>query len=154
MPRRVLVDSGPLVAVLNRRDSHHSWAKRELANLTDPLVTCEAVLSEAFFLLSRIRNGISTLIELLHEGLVFGDSNFSFAKEPGEILRHLEHYSAVPMSFADACLVRTRRLNRFYNRPRFFNLPTSSPTTNSFNQPVLTTLDQHFRSAGRLDLTC
>jgi len=106
MPRRVLVDSGPLVAVLNRRDSHHSWAKRELANLTDPLVTCEAVLSEAFFLLSRIRNGISTLIELLHEGLVFGDSNFSFAKEPGEILRHLEHYSAVPMSFADACLVR------------------------------------------------
>lgn len=106
MARRVLVDSGPLVAVLNRRDSHHSWAKRELANLTDPLVTCEAVLSEAFFLLSRIRNGISTLIELLHEGLVFGDSNFSFAKEPGEILRHLEHYSAVPMSFADACLVR------------------------------------------------
>ena len=106
MPRRVLVDSGPLVAVLNRRDSHHSWAKRELANLTDPLVTCEAVLSEAFFLLSRIRNGTSTLIELLHEGLVFGDSNFSFAKEPGEILRHLEHYSAVPMSFADACLVR------------------------------------------------
>jgi len=106
MPRRVLVDSGPLVAVLNRRDSHHSWAKRELANLTDPLVTCEAVLSEAFFLLSRIRNGISTLIELLHEGLVFGDSNFSFAKEPGEILRHLERYSAVPMSFADACLVR------------------------------------------------
>jgi len=138
MPRRVLVDSGPLVAVLNRRDSHHSWAKRELANLTDPLVTCEAVLSEAFFLLSRIRNGTSTLIELLHDALVFSDSNFSFAKEAGEILRHLKRYSAVPMSFADACLVRmceledsivftTDRDFLIYRRHRRQPIPLISP---------------------------
>src|SRR6516165_3347481 len=106
MARRVLVDSGPLVALLNRRDFHHSWAKRELANLTDPLVTCEAVLSEVFFLLARIQNGTSTLISFIHDGFVLSDSSFSFAIEAGEILQHLERYSAVPMSFADACLVR------------------------------------------------
>ena len=135
MPRRVLVDSGPLVAVLNRRDSHHSWAKRELANLTDPLVTCEAVLSEAFFLLSRIRNGISTLIELLHEGLVFGDSNFSFAKEPGEILRHLEHYSAVPShlpmpascELEDSIVFTTDRGFLIYRRHHRQPIPLISP---------------------------
>jgi uncharacterized protein len=106
MARRVLADSGPLVALLDRRDFHHAWARRELANLTDPLVTCEAVLSEVFFLLSRIRNGTSTLISFLHDGFVVADSNFSYSEQASEILRHLERYSAVPMSFADACLVR------------------------------------------------
>jgi len=106
MARRVLADSGPLVALLDRRDLHHAWARRELANLTDSLVTCEAVLSEVFFLLSRIRNGTSTLISFLRDGFVVADSNFSYSEQASEILRHLARYSAVPMSFADACLVR------------------------------------------------
>ena len=71
MAGRVLVDSGPLVALLNRRDIHHAWAQRELANLHEPLLTCEAVLSEVFCLLSRIRNGTSLLVALLRDGLVF-----------------------------------------------------------------------------------
>jgi hypothetical protein len=73
-----------------------------------------------------------------NEGLVFSDSNFSFAKEPGEILRHLERYSAVPMSFADACLVRmceledsivftTDRDFLIYRRHRRQPIPLISP---------------------------
>ena len=106
MARRVLVDSGPIVALLDRRDLHHQWVQRELANLHEPFVTCEAVLSEVFFLVSRIRHGNSTLIALLRDGLISTTADFSYEKESAEILRHLERYSNVPMSFADACLVR------------------------------------------------
>ena len=106
MARRVLVDSGPLVALLDRRDLHHEWVQRELANLHQPLVTCEAVPSEVFFLVSRIRHGTSALIALLRDRLISTAADFSHHKESEEILRHLERYSNVPMSFADACLVR------------------------------------------------
>ena len=112
MARRVLVDSGPLVALLDRRDVHHRWVQRELANLHEPLVTCEAVLSEVFFLLSRIRGGTSLLIELLCDGLVSASPTFSYHEQSAELLRHLQRYSSVPMSFADACLVRMSEIER------------------------------------------
>lgn len=48
-----LLDAGPLVALLNRRDEHHEWARRTLDGLDAPLLTCEAVLSEAWFLARR-----------------------------------------------------------------------------------------------------
>jgi predicted nucleic acid-binding protein len=112
MARRVLVDAGPLVALLDRRDVHHRWVQRELANLHDPLLTCEAVLSEVFFLLSRIRGGSSLLIELLRDGLVSASPTFSYHEQSAELLRHLQRYSSVPMSFADACLVRMSEIER------------------------------------------
>ncbi len=112
MARRVLVDTGPLVALLDRRDIHHRWVQGELAQLHDPLLTCEAVLSEAFFLISRLRHGIATLAGLLREGLVSVSPGFSYSAEATEILRLLERYSSVPMSFADACLVRMSELER------------------------------------------
>lgn len=106
MAHRVLVDSGPIVALLDRRDTHHDWAKREVANMREPLLTCEAVVSEVFFLLSRVRGGNSILIALLRHNLVLVSANFSYRAESAEILRLLERYGNVPMSFADACLVR------------------------------------------------
>ena len=112
MARRVLVDSGPLVALLDRRDVHHHWVQRELAHLHEPLLTCEAVLSEVFFLLSRVRGGTSLLIELLRDGLVAASPAFSYHEQSAELLRHLERYSSVPMSFADACLVRMSEIER------------------------------------------
>src|SRR4029077_3587122 len=112
MARRVLVDTGPLVALLDRRDMHHSWVQDELALLHDPLFTCEAVLSEVFFLVSRVRGGTASFAGLLREGLVLTSSSFSYSGQSTEILRHLERYSSVPMSFADACLVRMSEMDR------------------------------------------
>ena len=89
MARRVLVDSGPLVALLDRRDIHHQWVQHELANLHDPLVTCEAVLSEVFFLLSRIRGGSAVFIALLRDRLISPSANFSYQEQSAEMSQRI-----------------------------------------------------------------
>jgi hypothetical protein len=43
----VLIDSGPIVALLNRRDQHHDWCPASAAEVNPPMHTCEAVLTEA-----------------------------------------------------------------------------------------------------------
>jgi predicted nucleic acid-binding protein len=139
MAHRVLVDSGPIVALLDRRDTYHEWARREIANLHEPLLTCEAVISEVFFLLSRVRGGTSIFIALLRDGLVLASANFSYRDQSVEILRHLQRYSDIPMSFADACLVRMSEIERdciifttdrdflTYRRNRRQGIPLISP---------------------------
>ncbi len=112
MAPRVLVDAGPIAGLLDRRDTHHDWAKQQVAHLRHPLVTCEAVLSEAFFLLAGVRNGTSTLAGLLRDNLVRVDPDFSFYEHSDEILGNMERYKNVPMSFADACLVRMTEIER------------------------------------------
>lgn len=104
MGKLVLIDSGPLVAILRRRDQHHAWARAHFESATERFLTCEAVLSEAFFLLERARAGADALGALLDRGIV--EVAFSFAAHRGETLRLLRRYHDVPMSFADACLVR------------------------------------------------
>jgi len=112
MARRVLVDAGPIAALLDRRDTHHDWAKQQLAHLHQPLLTCEGVVSEVFFLLVRVRGGISTFAELLRHKLIRVDSEFSYCEHSTEILDNVERYKNVPMSFADACLVRMTEIKR------------------------------------------
>ena len=53
----VIADAGPLVAYLKRDDQDHDWAEDVFRRLTDPLRTCDAALSEAFFLLQRVHGG-------------------------------------------------------------------------------------------------
>ncbi|MEX0746954.1 MAG: PIN domain-containing protein [Rhodothermales bacterium] len=60
-----LLDAGPLVALLNRREQHHAWARRTLDVLDAPLLTCEAVLSEAWFLTRRGGGDPVRLLELI-----------------------------------------------------------------------------------------
>jgi uncharacterized protein len=49
----IIVDAGPLVAYLDRSDRDHGWAKGCFMQITSPLLTCEAVIAEALFLLRR-----------------------------------------------------------------------------------------------------
>jgi uncharacterized protein len=65
MRSQVLVDTGVLVALIDRSDRHHAWICEQLKQILPPLLTCEAVISEAWFLLGRVRNGRETLIQLL-----------------------------------------------------------------------------------------
>jgi predicted nucleic acid-binding protein len=99
-----IVDTGPLIAFLNDRDQHYKWTVRQLSNITPPLLTCEAVLSEAFFLLRRHSEGTRALIKLLERGIVI--VSFQLDKEYSRVGRLMLRYADVPMSLADACLVR------------------------------------------------
>lgn len=104
MKPTVLMDTGPLVAFLNRRDRQHGWTVKALEELQAPFLTCEAVLSEACFLLQKTRGGVEAVMELFARGLI--RVPFHFDSEAPAIRRLLARYANVPMSFADACLVR------------------------------------------------
>lgn len=104
MAKTVLIDSGPIVAVLRRRDQHHAWARAHFEAATEPFITCEAVISESLFLLERAREGREALCGLLERGIIV--MNFSFTAQLTETLRLVRRYHDTPMSFADACLVR------------------------------------------------
>lgn len=99
-----LADTGPLVAYLDRSDQHHKWSKQQFARFTEPLLTCEAVIAETLFLLRR--GGISpdALLKLIIRGLLV--PAFHLEKEAEAILNLMQRYRNVPMSLADACLVR------------------------------------------------
>jgi predicted nucleic acid-binding protein len=104
MNRRLLLDTGPLVALLNRRDEHHDWAKFQWAEASPPLLTCEPVLSEACFLLRREPGGSRAVMELLHRQVLKVAFHVEDHLEPVADL--IRRYASIPMSLADACLVR------------------------------------------------
>jgi len=106
----VVVDTGPLVAALRARDRDHAWARAQLSSLSDPLATCEAVLTEAFYLLQSVPGGHARLAALVDRGAV--EVRFDFQDERDSVLRLLRKYADTPMSFADACLVRMSELHR------------------------------------------
>jgi predicted nucleic acid-binding protein len=98
----VLVDAGFLVALVRRDDSHHPWARAQAQRLPPPWRTCEAVLSEAFHLIgSRGAPALQTLLG--RRALIVG---FRLADDLEPVLRLMRKYAQVPMSLADACLVR------------------------------------------------
>lgn len=97
-----LVDTGFLVALLSRRDGRHGWAAELAQRFPPPWRTCEAVLSETAHLLGG--HGIRPLAQLVRRDAVV--CAFRFAGNRDAVLKLLEKYSDVPMSFADACLVR------------------------------------------------
>jgi predicted nucleic acid-binding protein len=120
MATSALVDAGFLVALLSRRDANHRWAAAQAPRLPPPWTTCEAVLSETSHLLGG--RGTPSLASLLRRGAVV--CGYRFADDMEAVLKLLEKYADVPMSFADACLVRM---------------------TETRNDPVLLTTDADFR---------
>lgn len=107
MPR-ILLDTGPLVALLSVRESQHAWAAQRFSEWTEPCVTCEPVLTEAFHLLSKVRGGCAALCAALKENLIVLD--FDVKAELVPLVDLMDHYENVPMSLADACLVRMAEL--------------------------------------------
>ena len=105
MKPRAILDTGPWVAVLAARDAYHPWAREALGALPVPLLTCEAVVAETCYLLGS-RRGLA--MEMLSDGLVQIAFRLEDHVKPVHAL--MAKYADVPISFADACLVRMAEL--------------------------------------------
>ncbi len=104
MIRQVLTDTGPVVALIDCRDHYHSWARAQVAELRPPLLTCEAVLTEACYLLRNLNGGAEAVLEMVKRELV--TLPFRLDEEVARIATLMRRYINVPMSLANACLVR------------------------------------------------
>jgi len=120
MAANVLADSSFLVALLAERDADHDWAVAQASRYPRPWKTCEAALSEAFYLLGH--PGTAALTAFIRRGNVV--CAFDFAAHADDVLRLMTKYNNVPMAFADACLVRM---------------------TEILSDPILLTTDSDFR---------
>ena len=105
----VIVDTGPLVAMLVKTDHHHAWAVERLRELPPPFLTCEPVLAEVAHLVRRVRHGLERFVDLLMSDLLRVD--LDLMGERAAVGRLLRKYADRPMSLADACLVRLAELN-------------------------------------------
>lgn len=109
MSRRILLDAGPLVALLRPRDEYHEWASTQWKNLRTPLFTCESAITEACFLLRGVVPGSQSVLELLSRSIIRVD--FALERELSAVSRLMDRYADVPMALADACLVRMSELD-------------------------------------------
>ena len=109
MHRQVLLDTGSLVALLNRRDNFHEWAKLQWKEIEPPLLTCEPVIAEACFLLQNVHGGQEAIMSLIETDVI--QISFSLKTEIKQIKALLLRYRSVPMSLADGCLVRMAELS-------------------------------------------
>jgi predicted nucleic acid-binding protein len=100
----VIIDTGPLVAFINRREAANAWACEQFNRINPPFITCESVISECCFLLQRADQGVDNLMQLLERGVVA--IRFNLTDELPAVTRLLKKYASIPMSLADACLVR------------------------------------------------
>jgi len=104
MTRWAIIDTGPLVAFLDRREAHHDWITGQARTLTLPWLLCEAVLAESWHLLRRLPVAQDALLEMVENGLLKVDFTLSDDIKAVRLLR--QKYRDIPMSLADACLVR------------------------------------------------
>ena len=103
-----LIDTGPLVALLVGDEHQHLWAVEQCKAAPPTVLTCDAVISEALFLLKREGHDTDLLFALVDAG--FLRSEFDFQAECRPVRALMRRYRERPMAFADACLVRMAEL--------------------------------------------
>jgi predicted nucleic acid-binding protein len=129
---KAIADTGFLVAFGNRRDQHHAWALKLADRVTEPLLTCEAVLAETAFHLGSSAVALAFVADgLVSPALVLGDH-----------LARLAELAQRYADLADLCVIRLSELNprhpvittdlsdfRVYRRGRREAIPLIHPPT-------------------------
>lgn len=129
-----LADTGFLVAFANRNDRHHAWAVGVAEQVTEPLLTCEAVLAEAAFHL----RSVPVVLAMVQEGLV--RPAFDVREHLAQLAALAQRYADRSPDLADLCLVRMSELHprlpvitvdredfRVYRRNKREMIPLVSP---------------------------
>jgi predicted nucleic acid-binding protein len=99
----VLLDTGVIVALLDRSERNHAACVDAVAALATPLVTCEAVIAEACYLLRGLRGAPDAVLANVERGIFQVPLRLDAAIGPIRAL--MKRYASVPMDLADACLV-------------------------------------------------
>jgi predicted nucleic acid-binding protein len=107
--RAAIVDTGPLVAFLDRAERHHRWVAERFEELDAPLLVCEPVLTEAMHLLARFSRGQDALFGLIENGAV--SIAFRVDEHVSDLRKLHQKYRDRPMSLADACIVRMAEIH-------------------------------------------
>jgi uncharacterized protein len=116
---RGIADTGFVVAFLNRSDRHHRWALEIARAVSEPLLTCESVISEAGFQVGSIQQ----VLDLVHDG--FLKIAFDLDRNFEQIRALAGKYQERMPDLADLCLIRMSEIHN--------------------NLPVLTVDEKDFR---------
>jgi len=119
----VLVDAGALIALLDRRDTHHGRCVEALKRIRGPLATVWPALTEAMHLLSGAPRGRDALCDMVSDAVLsLVDLN---VRDMSRLKALLEKYRDLPMDFADAalvCVAEKEGLTRIVTFDRHFAL--------------------------------
>ena len=130
---RGIADTGFLVAFANARDQHHGWALDVAEDVTEPLLTCEAVLAETAFHLGDV----GLVLEMISEELIHLD--FVCNDQLAHLAFLAKRYKDRKPDLADLCLIRMSELHpknsvitvdedfRVYRRNKREVIPLISP---------------------------
>lgn len=100
----ILLDSGVIVALLDRSEGFHERCRDALEELRGPLVTCEAVLAESCYLLRNIPGAPRAVLANVEHGVF--QVPFQLSRSAADVRRIMRKYGDVPIDLADACLIR------------------------------------------------
>jgi uncharacterized protein len=131
--RAAIVDAGPLVAFLDRRERHHRWVVERISALDPPLLVCEPVLTETMYLLASFSRAQDTLFAYLEKGALRVGLHI---QEHTAALHELHRkYRDMPMSLADACIVR---MSEIHDRHAVLTLDSDFTTYRKHGRTPLT----------------
>ena len=104
-----ILDTGPLVGSLDRDDQWHSWSAKQFAEIRQPALTCDAVISEACSLLRGDPDSRGKIFTLIERGIL---CVVPILPDESPAVRMLLARYGRRMDYADACLVRLSESRR------------------------------------------
>ncbi len=100
----VLLDTGFIVALLDRSENFHKTCAQTVREVEAPLVTCEAVITESCYLLRNLSGASEAVIENIAAGIF--QIPFQLSRETAAVKQLLRKYKDRKIDLADACLIR------------------------------------------------
>lgn len=99
----VLLDTGVIVALLDRSERHHRACVKAVEAVSRPLVTCEAVIAESCFLMRHLTGAAEAIMANVTAGVF--QIPFQLSRCAVHVQRILRKYGDRKIDFADACLI-------------------------------------------------
>jgi uncharacterized protein len=97
----VLLDTGCVVALLDRNEQYHDKCAEAVAELSVPLVTSEAVIAESCYLLRDVEGACAAVLQNVESGSF--RIPLALSAQAARVRKLLKKYQSVPMDLADAC---------------------------------------------------